>query len=48
MYLVPAPGEFWASRNDFFKSGKNGGPVGKNFIAGFAKSESLYRRIKTK
>ena len=38
----------WASRNDFFKSGKNGGLVGKDFVAGFAKNESLHRRISTK
>ena len=48
MCLVPAPGEFWASRNDFFKSGKNGAPVGKNFVTGFAKNESLFRRISAK
>ena len=45
MCLVPAPAEFWASRNDF---SKNGAAVGKNFVAGFAKNESLYRRISTK
>ena len=48
MCLVPASGECWASRNDFFKSSKNGSPVGKNFVAAFAKNESLYRRISTK
>ena len=46
--LVPVPGEFWASPNDFFKSGKNDGPSWKDFVAGFAKNESLYRRISTK
>ena len=48
MWLVSALGKFWASRNNFFKSGKNGGPVGKNFVAGFAKNEDLYRQISTK
>ena len=48
MCQVPAPNEFWASRNDFFKSSKNGASVGKNFVAAFAKNESLYRRISTK
>ena len=48
MCQVPGPGEFWASRNDFFKSSKNGAYVGKNFVAAFAKNESFYRRISTK
>ena len=48
MCLVQASREFWASRNHFFKSCKNGGPVGKDFVAGFAKNESLYGRILTK
>ena len=45
MCLVPASGELWALRSDSFKSCKNGGPFGKNFVAGFAKNKSLYRRI---
>ena len=48
MCQVPGPGEFWASRNDFFKSSENGASVGKNFVAAFAKNESFYRRISTK
>ena len=48
MCLVQASRDFWASRNHFFKSCKNAGPVGKNFVAGFAKNESLYGRILTK
>ena len=48
MCLVPVPGKFWALRNDFFKSAKNGASVGKNFVTCFAKNESLYRRISTK
>ena len=44
MCLVPAPGEFWALRNDFSK-----GVATRNlFVAVFAKNESLYRRISTK
>ena len=44
MCLVPAPGEFWALRNDFSK-----GVTTRNlFVAVFAKNESLYRRISTK
>ena len=45
MCLVPASGELWALRSDSFKSCKNGGPFGKNFVAGFAKNKSLYQRI---
>ena len=47
MCLVPAPGEFWASRNDFPKL-----EIWRrtcDVICGcFAKNESLYRRISTK
>ena len=48
MCQVSGPGEFWALRNDFFKSSENGASVGKNVVAAFAKNESFYRRISTK
>ena len=44
MWLVPASGRLFASRHDFLKTEK----CGKDFVAGFAKNESLHRRILTK
>ena len=44
IWLVPAPGCLSASRHFFWKPRK----CGKNFVAGFAKNEGLYRRILTK
>ena len=48
MCLVPALIAFWAPRNDFSKTEKNGGRTGEVFVAAFAMNESLYRRISTK
>ena len=44
IWLVPAPGGLLASRHDCLQTEK----CGKDFVAGFAKDESLYRRILTK
>ena len=42
------PRSFELFETIFFKSSKNGASIGKNFVAAFAKNESLYRRISTK
>ena len=48
MCLVPAPGEFWASRNDLSNFEKMSADACGVFVTSFAKNESLYRRISTK
>ena len=48
MCLVPAPVDFWASRNDFSNFAKISPAAWYVFLTSFAKNESLYRRISTK
>ena len=48
MCLVPAPGEFWASRNDLSNFEKMSADACGVFVTSFAKNESLYRQISTK